>query len=271
MNSLAQVADDTVAGSYLTFRLLGARYALAVRYIRYITSLDAIAPRMVPDTEHGSHHVFQFQDAQIPLYPFCHLVGERSQQDECRELVQLLTQRRQDHVDWMDALQHSIRSGEPFSKATDPHKCAFGLWYDQYRPQDDEMREILARFDQPHQRIHSLAEKLLAMAQQENRVEDAIAILEEEKHSTLRQLMNLFEQATTRLQEMQKPVVVILNTGSRNFAIALDSIDGILDFDQNHWLQDTDVDRNPHCYDGFFQKEEGELFVKLNPFNLLTA
>jgi len=271
MNSVVPAVEDTVTGSYLTFALLDARYALAVRHIRYITSLAAIAPREVPDTEHQNHRVFQFQDAQIPLYPFCDLVGMSSQQEDCQELIALLAQRRQDHIDWMDALHASIREGVEFTKATDPHQCAFGLWYDHYAPEDDELKEIMMLFDEPHKRIHALAEKLLDVSQRQGQVDVAIGMLEEEKHSTLRQLMNLFEQASERLREMQKPVVVILNTGHRTFAIELDGIDGIIDFEYEHWLADTDVDKRPHCYDGFFQKPGAELFVKLNPFNLLTA
>lgn len=271
MNTVAKLAEDQVTGSYLTFTLLDAQYALAVSHIRYITSLDAIAPRMVPDTEHQSHQVFQFQDKQILLYSFCDLVGADSQRESCKELIELLNKRRQDHLDWIDALHRSLQTGEPFTKATDPHKCAFGLWYDQYIPRDGELKGIMARFDEPHRRIHALADKLLDLSQGQGRVDDAIRILEEEKHSTLRHLIHLFEQACSRLQEMQKPVVVILNISDRTFAIELDSIDGIVDFDQEHRLADTDVDKKPHCYDGFFQKQGAQLFVKLNPFNLLPS
>lgn len=263
-----QGQHGSVAGSYLTFSHGDALYALSVNNVVYISSSDALTSCTVPSVERESQRVFLFQDQNVPLYSFCSLMNTQSLREEITELLDLLAQRRQDHINWMDALENSIRSGEPFTKATDPHQCAFGVWYDQYRPADEQLQTILAKFDEPHKRIHSLAEKLLLMAKSGEQ-HQAIVILQNEKRSTLTALLDLFAQASSRLEEMFKPVVVILQTDSRLFAIEVESIDDILDFDEEHWLLDPEVDHNSHCYDGFFQRPDGSLFVKLNVENLL--
>ncbi|WP_369985769.1 CZB domain-containing protein [Thalassolituus sp.] len=270
MNHSAVAATPDVAGSYLTFHLPRAKYALPVDAIQYITTLDAIDPHDVPSGNRGIRRMFTYERTQIPLFNFSALIGAGSQQDECQQLIDMLGQRRQDHIDWIEALEHSLVTGDEFKKATNPHLCAFGLWYDKYKAYDEELHAIMVQFDEPHKRIHSLAETLLKMSADEDKKEEAIRILNNERHSTLKLLLRLFGQARSRLEEMLKPVVVILRAGKRTYGIELDSIDQIMEFDQRHWLADhADSQAVDHaCYDGFLQKDEGELFIRLDPSQL---
>jgi chemotaxis signal transduction protein len=106
------------------------------------------------------------------------------------------------------------------------------------------------------------------MAHEEDKAEEANRILNDEKHSTLKVLLRLFDQATARLEEMLKPVVVILRAAGRTYGIELDSIDQIIEFDSRHWLPDEKQELQHACYDGFLQKNEGELFTRLEPAHL---
>ncbi|MEE3209576.1 chemotaxis protein CheW [Thalassolituus sp.] len=268
MNQTAVATQSDVAGSYLTFHLPRAKYALPVDSIQYITTLDAIDPHDVPGGKSGIRRMFTYEGTQIPLFNFSRLIGSTSQLEECEQLISMLKQRRQDHIDWITALEHSINHGEEFKKAADPHLCAFGLWYDKYKAHDEELRKIMAQFDAPHNRIHSLATRLLKMAHEEDKAEEANRILNDEKHSTLKVLLRLFDQATARLEEMLKPVVVILRAAGRTYGIELDSIDQIIEFDNRHWLPDEEQELQHACYDGFLQKNEGELFIRLEPAHL---
>ena len=142
MSDAAAVAPPLVAGSYLTFHLTQAKYALPVGAIRYITELDAVEAHAVPGGKGGMTRVFTFQQEQISLYNFSRLMGAASQREECQQLVELMAQRRQDHIDWIEALEHSIETDSDFQKATDPHQCAFGRWYDSYRSRDEELKAL---------------------------------------------------------------------------------------------------------------------------------
>lgn len=269
MSDAAAVSTRPVAGSYLTFHLTHAKYALPVAGIQYITTLDSIEPHEVPKGDTTQVRVFTFQGNQISLYNFSRLIGSASQREECEKLIGLLKQRRQDHIDWMEALEHSLRTGDEFSKATDPHRCAFGQWYDAYRATDEELRKIMAQFDTPHKRIHALAETLLTQAADHATRELALKRLEEERHSTLKHLLNLFALATSRLEDLLRPVVVILRSGQHTYAIELDSIDQIMEFTDKHWLPGRERDLQHPSYDGFLQKSEGELFIRLDPTSLV--
>jgi len=266
----AAVATSPVAGSYLTFHLPHARYALPVAGIQYITTLEAIDPHEVPKGDTSLVRVFNFQGSQISLYNFSQLIGIPSQREESLQLIELLAARRQDHVNWMQALEHSLITGEDFTKATDPHKCAFGQWYDQYQANDEELAKLMREFDAPHKRIHSLAHTLLKQAADADTREQAMKTLEDEKHSTLKHLLNLFSMAQSRLEDLIRPVVVILRSGTHTYAIELDSIDQIMEFNDKHWLPGKERDLKHDSYDGFLQKTEGELFIRLDPNSLIS-
>jgi chemotaxis signal transduction protein len=264
---------DTVAGSYLTFRVGNAAFALTVGCVSYITSRDAIVTRTVPDTDHSSRTVFEHDGQPVPLSRFSDLINTHSRTDESAELIKLMDVHKQDHINWIDSLEHTLRNGDPFTKATDPHKCAFGLWYDNYHTEDIDLQKILARFEAPHKHIHSLAESLIKPATDDRKVEEALAILEQERFSTLQELLELFAQARFRLEDMIKPVVIILENQHSTFAIELDSIDGMLEFSKKDWLADVHKNQEdaPLCYDGYFQNDKEELFLRLDPDHLLGS
>ena len=75
-----------------------------------------------------------------------------------RELGNMLTEREKDHIEWVQALEDSLLNDTPFVKAKDPHKCAFGQWYDTFKSRDETLMEALSEFDKPHTQIHSLAD-----------------------------------------------------------------------------------------------------------------
>ena len=252
--------------SFITFKAGQALFALAVDRIQYITSANSITVHEAPNQQNQMQNVFDFAGKPTLLYSFSKIIGGQSQSEIVADLNALLAQREQDHIGWINALEHSILTGEPFTKATDPHKCAFGLWYDNYKPDDDELASIMARFDAPHKRIHSLAEKLLALAKNETGVKEAIALLQQERISTLKELMHIFNLARSRLDDILKPVVIIIDCGNESFAIKLDNIGDIKEFDSSHWLpQDSQYEQALSCHEGFYQTQNNELYLKLCP------
>ncbi|SMF52140.1 Chemoreceptor zinc-binding domain-containing protein [Alteromonadaceae bacterium Bs31] len=270
MNQAENQLDEYRAGSYISFSAGSASYVLPVSYVRYITALDTLNTRSAPHRNGPPQTVFDYSDETLVLYRLCDAIGVGSLADESRELKDLLQARRQDHIDWMEALDHSIRYSVPFTKATDPHKCAFGRWYDKYQAHDEELREIMAKFDAPHKRIHSLAEQLLTMVQDSAKLDQAIAILNKEKTHTLKELLNLFSLAQARLEDLVRPVVLVIEEGRKKFALQVDCIGDIAQFDSKDWLAGQAVESHGNLiYDGFFQQQEGKLFLNIVPGMLL--
>ncbi|WP_075188069.1 CZB domain-containing protein [Teredinibacter haidensis] len=270
MEQQAVTTDTHNAGSYLTFKAGDMHFALSVHHVRYIAALSSLSTRTVPGHNGAANSVFDFDGKAIGLYPLNKIVGAEEKTNESVELIKLLETRRQDHIDWINALEHSIRTGAHFDKARDSHQCAFGIWYDQYKPEDSEMESILSLFDKPHKLIHSIADRLLSMAHDDHRIEDAIEILNKTRDTTLHHLLELFDQATARLKDLTKPVVLVLEDGGKIFALELEQISDIKEFSAASWLPDQSQQQGDFGgYDGFFQTQNAELFLNIVPHKLL--
>lgn len=159
----------------------------------------------------------------IPLTDLRAIFNEPSIRKEREALVEILKQREQDHIDWLDALSLSVREGKSFSKAIDPTKCAFGQWYYALKPNDPVIERILLRFDEPHRAIHALAETVLGMKDKEK----ALKILENAKNTTLSRLLKLFMELRHALVTDLRQLFLVLSSEYGDFGLIVDSVESL--------------------------------------------
>jgi len=112
-------------------------------------------------------------------------------------------------VDWLDALHSAITNDTEFTKPRDPHQCEFGKWYDNFETNDEELKSILADFDEPHKKIHSLADQLLSL-KENGETTSCLEIMENERATTLKYLIKLFNRARDQIQASTKSVDIYL-------------------------------------------------------------
>lgn len=127
----------------------------------------------------------------------------------------------------MAALETSIRSGAPFTKARSPHDCAFGKWYDSYHPKDRRLALMLTQFASPHAEIHGLADTLLGMAEG-GQTDGALGQFAASKETTLALLMKLFDSVQQLVQELQRRVAIVMDDGEETCALGADSVRDIV-------------------------------------------
>ncbi|MBV7299938.1 chemotaxis protein CheW [Enterovibrio paralichthyis] len=148
-----------------------------------------------------------FMGKPVPVFDLGIILNRISTRETNNELINLLRDREQDHVDWLHELKLSIEQGTPFTKARDPHKCAFGRWYDHYKSENDDFNEILQKFDEPHKKLHGLADIVLDMVKA-NQQQEAQDTFHREERSTYARLIRLFESAREQLSLDYKPIIV---------------------------------------------------------------
>jgi hypothetical protein len=156
--------------SVITFSTREATFAIPLEQVKYIEK-DVKRNIQLGQLDKFNHEVITYQNSAVALFNFSTLTGSRSQTEEVKELISLFDEKEKDHRDWMDALEKSINDDTPFTKATDPDKCAFGLWFNDFKTNDDDLKEVLEKFDTPHRAIHSLAESLLTLAKQDKKLD----------------------------------------------------------------------------------------------------
>lgn len=178
--------------------------------------------------------VINYQKVPTPIYDLSMILEGVTAEQKNADLIELLHAREKDHVDWLDALQESIDTGSTFTKAKDPHQCAFGKWYDGFDSENTDLMHILKKFDEPHRQIHSLADKLLTIAGSGDK-EVALKQLQVHRQTTLNSLRGLFSAAREAITSSYKPVIVYttLNGSTPCLGFLVDSVDDALTIEEN--------------------------------------
>lgn len=207
-------------------------YALGIKHVLTI-SQDMTRLRKMHGDSPGFIGLIDYQGAVVPVIDFAHILGRKNNHEEKEELIHMLSTREKEHLDWVEALEHALAHDESFDLERNPHACAFGQWYDNYKPTDDAFAEIIGDFDEPHKRIHALADRLQAVAAHEGK-ERALQMLDLERSTTLLSLRRTFEFARETLRSSQHIVLLYVTSDGRTprMALRIDDISDILTFEE---------------------------------------
>ncbi len=187
----------------------------------------------VPSEDAAFLGVKDFMGVPTPIYDLGIAMNKESTKQKNQKLNSLLHNREQDHSNWLDALESSLTDNIPFAQARDPHLCELGKWLESFQTDNTDLSDVLAKMDEPHKRIHSLAEKLLTM-KANNQVSEAIKILHTERNTTLATLKRLFEAAREQVEATYKPVTVFTTIDGQHpsLGFVIDKVEDSLHADE---------------------------------------
>ncbi|WP_221795880.1 CZB domain-containing protein [Oceanobacter mangrovi] len=214
---------------YLSFAHDDNQYAVPLSSVRYIAADKSLPVTPVVQNGRKTINTVQFENRVCRLFDMQELLGQASKRDEICQLLQLLHDRERDHLNWLRALENSLRHDTAFTLTRDPCACQFGLWYANFKPADPTLAQLMAKFDQPHRRIHALADELLALSQQDQ-TDKALAELDYHQRTTLKRLQELFSDARELISGGVRPTVIMLQQASDTVAgLKVDTIGEVFD------------------------------------------
>jgi len=239
-DAVPDVHTDLAAGvtRYVIVEMNASSYGFPTDSTIELMSSSAAAVTRVPKSPRYVRGVINHRGSIIPVVDTRALLGLPTAKRQAEKLCELLAEREREHIAWLDALEHSIRTGEPFEKETDPSRCAFGRWYKE-TTSDPRKMQTLARYDQsvraaildmdaPHKRIHRLAETLLAL-RADGKTDEAIERLNNERGTTLEELRTLFNRVTRAVSKGFRSMLVISELGDRRAAFEVDAVHSVKD------------------------------------------
>jgi len=187
-----------------------------------------------PIKSRGLMGIINYMDEPVAVYNFAEMLAIPSTRQVKSGLVELLNAREQDHVDWIDALEISLKNNVPFEKVRDPSLCVFGKWYDKFQTRDEALMDILKNFDKPHKEIHALADELLDL-KEKGQLDDALEKLRIARITTLNYLIKYFSHARSQIEESLHTVVINITNNGVNPLVALqiDEIHEVMNFRQS--------------------------------------
>lgn len=200
------------------------RVAFGSADVREILILPNVVP--VPGTRPFDRGVIHVRGDAIEVLDLRIRLGLPTLEKERESLVALLHTREEDHKRWLKELLASVEENRPFALATDPHKCAFGKWYDVFRPRDTLLAFQMRKFDAPHRAIHAVAIEVGAL-RAEGRTDDALRVVERTRDTILHELIDLFDATRLLLGEHRREIGVVVEEGGRHVAVAVDSVESV--------------------------------------------
>ena len=214
---------------FVMFEVGKGLYAMSAEFVREMLILPPVVrlPNLPPEIR----GVINIRGSILKLIDLRIVLGLASTHSDLDALIQLLHDREQDHRNWLKELEACVREQRPFKLARDPHKCRFGLWYDQYKNQEQTIhatffRLALKKMDAPHQIIHASAEEVLQKAEN-GKFEEALAILEKRRNRELVMLVKLFEESRQILNQTRREIVIVVKNRANLFAMSVDGVQSV--------------------------------------------
>ncbi len=223
-NQLQISGSEKDSMTVMTLYIEDSLYAIPIENVVSL-SKETDHVQELPIQAPGLIGISHYQDTVVPVVDIAQRIGVKSGTQGKKELVDALSAREQDHIEWLDALEKSIATGEKFTKARDPHQCAFGKWYDNFETRNEALNEIMAQFATPHEQIHALADKLLAMRDSGDK-DAALRELEFQRITTLKRLRSLFSHAREQLAEMMRSILLYVTCDgvTPSYALLIDEV-----------------------------------------------
>jgi len=216
---------------WVIFHLLDEQFAVSANHVREMVAMPKVVS--VPQTPDYIRGVINLRDQVIPVMDLRLRMGMTSLVDETEDLIQLLDQREQDHKNWIAELESSVREHREFKLAIDPHKCAFGKWYDNFKTENRILAGCLRKFDAPHQKIHAIAVNVKGMEEKED-FDSAYEIINRTKEGELAEMIRLFSEARSLLRESNREIALVLEWKEKTMAIGVDSVEAVEKFSESN-------------------------------------
>ncbi|MBF0186740.1 MAG: chemotaxis protein CheW [Magnetococcales bacterium] len=207
---------------YLVFTVNKSLYGIPHGHVLSIVDM----PETVTAVPHSSNDIrgmIDYRGENITVYDLRVCFGADGRTAETDELLENMGLRKQDHINWLNTLKHSVLNHEPITVQTNPHKCAFGLWYDSFESDNANLRAYMDRFDEPHKQIHNLAVVAEGMIKA-GKEEEAKELVLSAENGVLKKLLNLFDGIEGVVRSYLLEYVVLIQIGALKYGLAVDDI-----------------------------------------------
>lgn len=222
---------------WLVFTIEDRIFATHVDTVRELTTSHDHQITPMPQTEKHVVGAFNLRGRVISVWDLRTLLGLPSLEQETGEIVKLLEQREQDHLNWIRELKRSVDESREFTLARDPQGCAFGKWYDALVSDEERLQKmtnsnftlyrLLGQLDTPHRSIHAIADKVTRLVH-EGDAKRAHEVIDATSKTELDIMVNLLRQIRQLLHKLRKPLIVILESNGKQLGIQVDSINSVI-------------------------------------------
>jgi len=179
--------------------------------------------RPVPNTPPAIRGVARHMSSSIAILDLRVALGMEPLERRYHEFCAMIDSRKQDHINWVSALERTVHEGAAFRLATDHHKCALGQWRDQFESDVQEVNFQLRRLDGPHARLHHCAQDILQRQRRPGTEQEQIDIYQHAKTEYMPMVLSLLDN-TKNVFRMSVFREMLLVLAGRRVGVAVDKV-----------------------------------------------
>jgi len=246
---------------------LGERFcSLPVEFVREMIVLPEI--KELCGTQDYVPGVITLRGEAIPVVDLRMRLGMGDILDENRAVIDTLKQCEQDHLNWIDELEASVREDRPFTLSTDPEQCAFGQWMGAFIPKTRELEHLLHGFDAPHASIHGVATAVTRLVSHGD-VNGALGVIEGTRTTELRFMVEQFKRVFALLSQKPWQIAAVIEVKGEQVGVIVDEVASLA------WIAEEkgDISREAASIDSLFSsmgrsESDGRMVSMLAPHAL---
>lgn len=203
----------------------GIIYAIPCDSVLSLEQLSKVTP--LPTSPAEVRGVVNFRGKIIELLDTRILLNSKAITEEVKEFCEMIDSMLKAHLNWVNTLEDCILNGKEFTLTTDPHKCAFGKWYDNFKTNDSVLSFQLAKFDKPHKAIHQIGITAVDLLRKQDK-DGAIKLINATKDTELQQMVHLFAETKIVYEASRREILVVLGEDEQHaVSISVDEITAI--------------------------------------------
>ena len=264
-----KLEQSKMESPWVLINLNNVIYAVSCDTVFSLNQMPQITP--LPLTPKEIRGVIDFRGRSIQLIDTRVMLGMSSINDDVENFKKIMHQRYEDHLNWINTLEETVKSDQEFTLTTDPHACAFGKWYDNYDSQNTNIMFLstFSKFDKPHKEIHAIADKAKNLIKK-NKKDEAIALIDSVKNTELKQMLNLFKDIETAYEDSRKEIVVVIGEEDSCIGLSVDRIEAIeplTEFDEELIKESI---TSTEYLSGYAKRKDGSVAFILNDKYILS-
>lgn len=244
-------------------------YAISCNVVLSLNQVPQITP--LPKSPQEIRGVIDFRSHTIELLDTRTLLGLSPISQDIQEFFELMEQRYKDHTNWLATLEQTVIEDKEFTLTTDPHKCAFGKWYDNYNFENTNIMfsTAFSRFDAPHKAIHNIAIVAKEFIDKGEK-QQAMDLIQSTKDKELKQMLHLFDDIKRAYKDSRKEIVVVIGDENQCIGLSVDqivAIEYLFEIDEN-LIKDSIT--STQYLEGLGKRKDGSAVLLVNDEYILN-
>lgn len=229
--------SDTTLDQWLVFTLAEQKYALHVDCVRELIKTSDHKIRSIPQTPDDIVGAICTRGSVIAVRDLRTMINLPSLAKETADVTGILEQHKIDHADWFHKLSSTIHEGGDPSLACGSQSCTFRKWYDALMGDKTALQtltnsnftlfRLFGQLGPAHDAIHSIAAKVADLVR-EKKFDMARALMDETGAAQLQNLIGITNQIEVLLDELRKPLIIIMEWEKRQLGIQVDSVNSVV-------------------------------------------